>query len=284
MTRWAVVNGSFVDYSEAKVPVEDRGLQFGDGLYEVARIYRGSAFLLEEHLARMVSGAKEIELAFPWDERELVNILNELIERNGVEEGLLYWQITRGVAPRLHTFPANTHPTLIAYTLDFTPNPANWEKGIKVSIQPDKRWLMCNVKTVNLLGNVLAKEAAKRQGAAEALMEREGYGVIEASSSNLFIISEGVVKTPPLSPLILPGITRKVVLKLIERLGLTLKEGYFSKEELLKADEVFITSTSVEVTPVVQVDDTQIGDGKPGAITSKLIEAYRQEVAASVGQ
>lgn len=275
MEQWVYLNDRYVREEDAKVAIEDRGFQFGDGLYEVARVYHGQIFALDAHIARMRQGASEIELDFPWTDQQLADILTEIVERNGLEDGIVYWQLTRGACPRLHTFPADVPPTFVAYSREWKTNAKHWEQGVKVSIQPDKRWLMCNVKTVNLLANVLAKEAAKRVGAVEALLEREGIGVVEGSSANLFIVKDGQVKTPPLSNLILPGITRSIVVELINKLGLDYQACYFSKQELLEADEVFITSTSVEVMPVVEVDEHIIANHQPGPITKQLLAEFR---------
>lgn len=278
MSMLIYINGQFYPESEAQISVYDRGLQFGDGLYEVARVYSGQVFGLQEHLERMISGAKAIHIPLKWSIDDLRNIVLEVVQQNSIEDGLIYWQLTRGTALRTHAFPPSAQPNLIAYPLAFTPHPELAEKGINAVVEPDQRWLMCNVKSTNLLGNVLAKEAAKQKGAQEALLERTGYGVIEGSSSNLYIVRDGTIRTAPLSNLILPGITRHFVLQIAEKLDIPVRKEYFDRTQLYNAHEVFISSTSLEVMPVVQIDDRTIGSGKPGPITRKLQAGFRQLV------
>ena len=272
------INGHFYPESKAQISVNDRGLQFGDGIYEVARIYSGRVFGLDEHLQRMMAGASAIQIPLPWSKDELQEIVLEAVRQNEIHDGLIYWQLTRGTAPRSHAFPAQVQPNLIAYPLAFTPNPQLGEKGIQATIEPDRRWLMCNVKSTNLLGNVLAKETAKQKGAQEALLERDGYGVIEGSSSNLYIVQDETVRTAPLSNLILPGITRHFVLKVAQELEIPVIEDYFDRAQLYEAHEVFISSTSLEVMPVVKIDDQTIGTGKPGPVTRRLQAGFKKFV------
>lgn len=281
MPAWAYVNGKFVPFEEASLPVEDRATQFGDGVYEVARIYEGVPFAFSDHVQRMQKGASIIGIPWPWEEAELQTMVDELIARNNQQDGIVYWQVSRGTAPRSHVFPPQADPNLIAYTRDYPDHAAAWEQGVKVTIERDVRWLLCHVKSVNLLGNVLAKEAAASKGGAEALLEREGYGIVEGGSSNVFIVKDGVLATPPLSELILPGITRSYVLEIAAEQGMSAAERYISREELLQADEVFFTSTGVEVMPVAAADGHTIGSGALGPVTKQLLAAYKERVAAA---
>ncbi len=283
MPQWAFVNDDFRPFSEAAFPLEDRGTQFGDGVYEVARIYRGTMFGFADHVQRMLTGADLIAIEHNWSVENLRPVFTELIRRNEQQDGIVYWQLTRGTAPRNHVFPHGVAANFMAYTRDYPDLSASWENGIKVIIAKDIRWLMCHVKSVNLLPNVLAKDAAARQGAGEALFEREGLGVIEGGSSNLFIVKDGVLKTPPLSEHILPGITRNYVLQLAAAAGIPAEQSYFSRQELLAADEVFITSTGVEVMPVVKVDEAVIADGVPGPLTRTLQQRYEAMISEAAG-
>ncbi len=283
MPQWAFVNNEFRPFSEAALPIEDRGTQFGDGVYEVARVYRGTMFGLEDHVQRMLQGAAVIEIEHKWTVDSLRTIFKELIARNDQQDGIVYWQLTRGTAPRNHVFPHGVEANLMAYTRDYPNLSASWENGIKVIVTKDIRWLMCHVKSVNLLPNVLAKDAAARQGAGEALFEREGFGVIEGGSSNVFMIKDGVLKTPPLSHHILPGITRSYVLQLAAAAGIPAEEAYFGRQELVAADEVFITSTGIEVMPVVEVAEAVIGNGAPGPLTRTLQQAYEGKISETTG-
>ncbi|HEU5140195.1 MAG TPA: D-amino-acid transaminase [Bacillales bacterium] len=267
----------FVKREEAVVDIEDRGYQFGDGIYEVIRVYNGQFFGLEGHLERLVRSTAEIRMELPMSVDELEQKLKELVKENGLGDGFVYLQITRGAAPRTHHFPEAPKGVLTAYTKEM-PRPLDQMKnGIQTVLAEDVRWLRCDIKSLNLLANVMAKQEAKDRGCAEAIFHR-GDTVTEGSSSNLLIVNNGELWTHPANNLILNGITRKKVFELAESLGLKVNEQEFTVEELLRADEAFITSTTAEVTPVVQVDDTVIGNGKPGKITDKLREAFEASI------
>nr|WP_093669694.1 D-amino-acid transaminase [Sporolactobacillus nakayamae] len=267
----------FIDREQAKVDIEDRGYQFGDGIYEAMMVYSGRIFLLEPHMKRLERSARELSLSLPYSVGHLTENIKKLIELNNLEDGVVYFQITRGAAPRQHFFPDNT-PTVITgsvsvRTRDLTSRP----KGIKACLADDIRWLRCDIKTLNLLGNVLAKQKAHVSGAGEAILHREST-VTEGSSSNVFIVKNGQLVTHPADHFILNGITRLFVFDLAKQLDIPYVERKFTVDELLDADEVFITSTSNEVNPVLQIDDQIINNGKQGPISERLIAAFDAEV------
>jgi len=267
----------FIDRSKAKVDIEDRGYQFGDGIYEAMMVYSGRIFLLDPHMKRLERSARELNLTLPYSADHIVDNIKKLVELNHLDDGVVYFQITRGAAPRQHFFPDNT-PTVITGSVsskirDVSKRP----QGIKAVLADDIRWLRCDIKTLNLLGNVLAKQKAHVSGAGEAILHR-GSTVTEGSSSNVFIIKDGTLITHPADHLILNGITRLFVFDLAKKLNIPLVQREFTVDELLDADEVFITSTSNEVNPVLQIDDHLINGGEQGPIEKKLIDAYDAEV------
>ncbi|HET7580376.1 MAG TPA: D-amino-acid transaminase [Bacillales bacterium] len=269
----------FMDRKDAVVDIEDRGYQFGDGIYEVIRVYGGRFFGLEGHMERLVRSTGEISMELPMPADEMEKKLTELVQANNLEDGIVYLQITRGAAPRSHEFPLEPKGVLTAYTKEM-PRPLELMKnGIQTVLTEDVRWLRCDIKSLNLLANVMAKQEAKERGCTEAVFHR-GDTVTEGSSSNLLIVKNGEVQTHPANNLILNGITRKKVFELAENLGLKVTEEAFTIDELFNADEAFITSTTSEVTPVVQVDDTTIGTGQPGQVTRKLQEAFEAAIAS----
>nr|WP_279401978.1 aminotransferase class IV [Piscibacillus salipiscarius] len=199
-----------------------------------------------------------------------------MVEKNAFQDGGIYLQISRGASPRSHPFPKNTEPTLIAYPIPVSKPAESQEHGIKVILQNDFRWLRCDIKSLNLLGNVMAKQSALDAGAKEAILYRDEEHVTEGSSTNVFIIKDGVIKTHPANNYILNGITRLYIFFLAKQLDLTIKEEVFSVKELKQADEVFISSTTSEVIPVVQIDEDQVNDGKPGPIAKQLLNAFSE--------
>lgn len=262
---------------EGKTDIEDRGYQFGDGIYEAIRVYSGRMFLVDLHMKRLIRSARELRLQLPYDTGHLTANLEKLIKANKIEDGMVYFQITRGVAPRQHFFPDGISSVLTgkASAMVRDPHPA---EGIKTVLADDIRWLRCDIKTLNLLGNVLAKQKAHEAGAEEAILHR-GDTVTEGSSSNVFIVKEGRLVTHPADHFILNGITRIFVINLASKLSIPVIEQNISVEDLLSADEVFITSTGHEVKPVVQIDRHQISFGKAGEITRRLIAAFETEAA-----
>lgn len=261
-------NGSFVKKEELAVNYEDRGYQFGDGIYEVIRVYDGKPFWMKEHMTRLAKSAEGIKLNHSLIIDNLNEKLNELIQLNNLQEGIIYLQITRGVAPRNHAFPLHSDSILIAYTKELDRPVHDLNHGVNVVTVEDIRWLRCNIKSINLLGNVLAKQHAVEKGAKEAIQIRNNI-VTEGSSTNFYIVKEKKIITHPANNLILRGITRDVVESLAEQLKIAFIEKEFTLEEALTADEAFITSTTIEITPVLQIDEQKI-DKEPGPITKSL--------------
>jgi D-alanine transaminase len=276
----AYVNGRFMELADATVPVEDRGLQFGDGVYEVIRTYRGRPFQVEAHLARLAQSAAAIGLTLPEAVRQFPALIDEGIRRAAFPDCKVYLQITRGVAPRDHAFPAHVAPTVImTFRLMRPLDPALAAEGVAVVTTDDIRWGRCDIKSVNLLANVLARQRALEVGAFEALLVRSGR-ITEGAVSNVIVVREGGLHTAPVGPEILAGVTRHLVLELARKQGLPIREEAITLDQLRSADEVFLTGTTVEVLPVVKVDATVIGSGRPGPI-SRLLQHRFQEAALS---
>lgn len=269
------LNGEFVPYERALIHVEDRGNVFADGIYEVIRFYRGRPFEIELHLDRLERSAAAIRLPLPMERSELEETIEEIVRQNELEDAIVYLQVSRGVAPRNHPFPQNARPTIFmtARPVPVRP-PESYEKGEACITVEDRRWKMCDVKAIGLLPNTLARQQAVEAGVLEALFVRDGI-VTEASSSNFFLVEGSKLRTHPAGPFILPGVTRQVVLQLAERLRIEVEEVPFTVTELRQADEAFLTSTTLEIMPVVQVDGRKIGTGEPGPITADLIDAFR---------
>jgi D-amino acid aminotransferase len=271
-----VLNGVRMPLSEAMVPVLDRGYVFGDGIYEVLRFYRGKPWLEEDHFSRFARSLAEIRIT-GVDVERMRRQMRELLASGPYSEGIVYIQVTRGVAPRTHAFPAGVKPTELMWVQETGDSYAGWrEKGMTVSLQPDLRWKRCDVKSLNLLGNVLANQAAKEAGASEAILYLEDGTITEASHSSFFGVLDGTIRTTHLNPGILPSVTRKFVLGLIKKLGLPLVERSLHRDALPRCSELFLGGTSMEVCPVTRVDALTIGDGKPGPLTRRLQEAYRE--------
>ncbi len=278
-----LVDGRIIDLSEKIAEMEDRGYQFGDGVYEVTRVYNGRPFALKPHMDRLYRSLRELKIPAVYTFDELASFHAALIKESGLTSAAVYLQITRGVAARAHAFPENMVPRL---TMSVRPAKANVElqaSGAKGAFVPDERWLRCDIKSINLLGNLLAKQRGKDVGAFEAVQIRDGV-VTEGSSSNFFIIKDGVLWTHPVSNLILRGITRTIIVeRLAPKLGLTVVEKGFDKAFALKAEEAFVCGTNTEIMPLVQMDNDRIGDGKPGTVTRKLIDAYNALIVEECG-
>jgi len=280
---FAIVNGKLIDRSEAKVDIEDRGYQFGDGVYEVIRVYNGKMFTVKEHLVRFVKSSVSIGISLPVTLEQLMNLLEELIEKNKLHEGIIYMQLTRGVAPRNHAFPSKEVPSaLTAYSKEIARPVESMKLGVKTILTEDIRWLRCDIKSLNLLGNLLAKQKAAEEGGYEAIQHR-GENVTEGSSSNIFIVKNGVVFTHESDHLILKGITKDVILKVCLDNNIPVEERTFTLEELAGADEVFLSSTVSEVMPIVQIGDKKVNEGQPGPVTKKLQKLFTQEIENTIG-
>jgi D-alanine transaminase len=282
MPRIAYVNGRFLPHREAAVHVEDRGYQLADGVYEVMAVRRGAIGDEVRHLERLGRSLAELRIPWPMHASSLRLVMRELIRRNRLADGALYLQITRGVAPRDHAFPAAARPSIVMTLRRLrVPDPATVERGIAVATVPDIRWGRCDIKSIALLANVLAKQAAREKGAYEAwLVDREGY-VTEGSSTNAWIVSRrGEIVTRQLDSAILSGVTRKVLLDYARRQGIAIVERRFSLAEAKEAAEAFLTSTVSIVLPIVRIDDSLVGEGKPGKTTLELRRLYLEAAAA----
>lgn len=274
-------NGQFVPKEEVRISPDDRGFLFADGVYEVIASYNGRLFRPDEHFRRLERSLHELRIALP-DLADLRRAAERLIEVNGLTRGdaAIYIQITRGVAPRNHAFPdPAVPPTVYANAFPFQPPHEAQERGIKVILVPDVRWARCDVKSVALLANVLASQRAVESGAAEAVFVRDGV-VTEGSRNNVCAVFGGRLVTHPKTNVILPGITRDVVLELCGQLGIPYSETFIPESQLREADELMIVGTLSEIIPVVQVDDWPVGDGKPGPVTRRLQQAFREMVEA----
>ncbi len=276
MDRIAYVDGAFVPFADAKISVTDRGFLFADGIYEVSAVLDGKLVDNEGHLTRLDRSLREIRIANPHTLLEWVALQKQLIEKNTLREGVVYIQVTRGAAERDFGFPdAGTKPTVVMFTqVKNLANSSVVQSGAKIISVPDIRWERRDIKSVALLAQVLAKQAAAEAGAAEAWMVQGGL-VTEGGSSTAFIITrDGTIRTRPLSHDILPGITRRSVMALAKETGLKIEERAFSIDEAKDAAEAFITSASSFVTPVVAIDGAVVGDGAPGKHTKRLRELY----------
>lgn len=280
MSRIAYVNGRYVPHSEAMVHVEDRGYQFADGVYEVAAVIGGKLIDEDPHLDRLDRSLRELRIASPMARPALKVVMREVVRRNRLKTGLLYMQVTRGVARRDHPFPKNVAPALVLTAKRLTmPGQKAVEDGVKIITIPDIRWERCDIKTVALLPNILGKQQAREAGAFEAWQVKDGM-VTEGTSTNAWIITQdGDLVTREASHAILNGITRLTILKLAEREGLKFVERSFSVEEARRAREAFISSATSFVTPVTQVDQQVIGNGKAGSFTLRLRQAYETYMA-----
>nr|WP_295974011.1 D-amino-acid transaminase [uncultured Bacillus sp.] len=274
------INGKYVALEEPVIPIDERGHQFGDGIYEVIRVYHGTAFMLNEHLERLFNSAKAIKLRIEGTADDFCRLVEEAILKSGLSECSIYLQITRGIAPRKHLFPAV--PVSLSMTVNTVtpPDAAAYKRGISAQFHEDERWTNCYIKSLNLLPNILAKQEAHEAGCFEAILVKDGR-VTEGSSSNIFLVKDGKVWTAPLSRQILSGITRMAVKQICEELQIEWIEKSFTPEELLQGEEAFLTSTVSEILPIVSVGGRMIGNGRPGEITSRLYQRY-QEIVQSL--
>lgn len=276
MPNIAYLNGQFLPLDEAKISIEDRGFQFGDGVYEVIRAYGGTLFRLDDHLSRLERSAQAISIPVPLSNTAWESLIREGVKRSGYGECKVYIQLTRGVAPREHRFPGSASPTVVMtfreiHELDGSVH----QHGVPVVTLPDLRWARCSIKSVNLLANILAKQEANEAGAFEAVLVKNGF-VTEGASSNVCLVREGTIVTPALSDSLLAGVTRAVVLELARKNGLTVDERDVREEELSQADELFLIGTTIEVVPVSRVNGSRVGDGTPGNVTQTIRDALRR--------
>ncbi|WP_374659304.1 D-amino-acid transaminase [Phenylobacterium sp.] len=285
MGRIAYVNGQFVRHGDAVVHIEDRGYQLADAVYEVWALFGGKLADAEGHFARLERSLAELRIPMPMSRAALTIVLREAVRRNRVSEGLLYLQVGRGVAPRGHAFPdAPTAPSVVitVSSLDRAATEAKAAKGVKVITTPENRWGRCDIKTVGLLPNALAKQAAKEKGASEAWFVDDLGFVTEGASSNAWIIdADGVLRTRDTNANILRGVTRRTLLDVLANEGMKVDERSFTPEEALAAKEAFITGAGSLVLPVIAVDGKPVGNGEVGPVAMKLRRLYIERARAT---
>jgi len=281
MSRIAYVNGRYLPQSKASVNVEDRGYQFADGIYEVVHVYDGRLIDADRHLGRLDRSLKEIGLKPPMGRAALLHVLHEVAQRNRVREGLLYMQVTRGVARRDHAFPGDDVPPSFVVTIRrIPPYPTDIDRWTGTAItHPDLRWARCDIKSVGLLPNVLARQKAREQGAMEAILIHPDGTVMEGAATSFWIVDrEGRLRTRQLDHAILPGCTRDALIALMREAGVTYQEGSYSEADLRAAREAFLTSATSFVKPIVAIDGRPVGDGKPGPVTRRLFDLFARHV------
>ena len=281
MSRVAYVNGRFVPHGQAAVSIEDRGYQFADGIYEVWAVLGGRLGDADGHFARLERSLGELQIDPPMSRAALEVLLRETVRRNRVREGMVYLQVTRGVAPRDHPFPKpGTPPSVVvtARSVDRAAADARAAAGVAAFTQPESRWARCDIKSIALLPNVLAKQASKVRGGYEAIFVDDLGLITEGASSNVWIVdSDGVLRTRDTQANILRGITRATLLGIMAREGLKVEERPFSPEEAIEAKEAFITGAGTLVLPIVRINGKAVGDGKVGAVAKRLRQLYIQE-------
>ena len=272
----AYLNGKFQPLSETQVSVMDRGFLFGDGVYEVIPVYGGRLFRLKHHLKRLRNSLEGVRIANPLSDQAWETMLTELVARNEGHDQAVYLQLTRGVAPRRdHAFPENCSPTLFAMS---TPMPIAVDidsvTGIAAITLPDIRWKLCNLKAITLLPNVLLRQQAIDSDGAEAILIKDGLA-IEGAASNLFIVNNGLLITPPNGLALLPGITRDLIIELAANHTIPFREADITQEQLFSADEIWLTSSTREISPVIRLDDKTISGGAPGPLWRRMISLYQ---------
>ncbi len=282
MSRIAYVNGRWLDQRLASVNIEDRGYQFGDGVYEVVHVYRGRFVDEERHLARLDRSLREIRLPEPMPRAALLQVMRELVRRNRVAEGLVYMQVTRGVSRRDHAFPRRPVPPALVMTVKrIPPYPRDVDTWAAAAITwPDQRWARRDIKSVNLLPNVLARQAAREAGAAEAILYDAGTGAVtEGAATSFWIVDEhGALCTRHLGHAILPGCTRDALIAELAEAGIAHEEREFTLEETRRAREAFLTSATSFVKPITRLDGRPVGEGRVGPVTRRLFDLFARHV------
>ena len=277
----AYLNGTFLPLEDASVPVMDRGFLFGDGVYEVIPVYAGRLFRLAHHLQRLRNSLQAVHIDNPLADSDWETMLTELVNRNAIPDQAVYLQVTRGVAAkRDHAFPADTQPTLFAMSTPMTAS-ADIDSiaGATAITLPDVRWKLCNIKAITLLPNVMLRQQAVDAGAVEAILIKDGYA-IEGAASNVFIVKNDLLITPPNGPALLPGITRDLIIELAANHAIPFREADITEAELFAADEIWLSSSTREISPVTLLDDTVISAGKPGPLWKRMITLYQEYKAA----
>lgn len=276
------LNGEFLPLEEAQVSVLDRGFIFADGVYEVIPVYNGRFFRAQEHLQRLENSLNSIKLPNPLTREQWIETLETVVARNEGSEQSVYLQVTRGPAKRNHNFPQDTQPTVFIMSEPLQALPPS--TGVKAITCADTRWQYCDIKSIALLANVLLRQQAVEVGAAEAILIREGY-VMEGAASNVFIVIDGVAITPPKSQYILPGITRDLIVEAMLEAQLPCREANIPEIQLRSADEIWVTSSTREILPVVMLDDKPVGDGQPGPVWTtvwQIYQDYKQKLRLTV--
>jgi D-alanine transaminase len=269
------LNGAFMPLAEAKVPVLDRGFIFGDGVYEVVPVYSKVPFRVEEHLNRLERSLGAVGIRNPYTREQWRGFVAGVIEHQPFEDQGVYFQVTRGVAKRDHAFPKDAQPTVFMMSNPLVPPPrAQVERGASAITARDNRWLRCDIKSISLIGNVLLRQLSAEADAVETILFRDGK-LTEASSSNVFIVKQGVIFSPPKNELILPGITYDVVVELARSHALPLEMRDVTESEVRGADEIWVTSSSKEVLAVVELDGQAVGEGRPGAVFRRMHQLYQ---------
>jgi D-alanine transaminase len=270
------LNGKFLPIEDAKVPVLDRGFIFGDGVYELVPVYSRTPFRIDEHLARLERSLAEVRIKNPYTRAQWRDIVDQLVDQQSFDDQGVYFQVTRGVAKRDHAFPAGVEPTVFLMSNPLVNPPRELvEKGAAAVTAVDNRWLRCDIKSISLLGNCLMRQVSADVGATETIMFRDGK-LTEASASNVFIVSNGVISGPPKSNLILPGITYDLVVEIAQAQRLALELREVSEAEVRSADEVWVTSSSKEVLAIVALDGKPVGNGKPGPVFKRMYQGYQE--------
>ena len=277
MPEIAYVRGRYLPLSRATVSVEDRGFQFADAVYEALRTYDSRPFAVDEHLTRLFHSLEAIDLKHSFSREHLAGVIDKAVRRAEFSESIIYLQISRGVAPRHRRIPAQTEPTLVVTVRPLVVSAAQaalLENGMTLVTLPDNRWGRCDIKSVALLASVLAYQAAHQAGADDGVFVGADGLVAETTAGNLFLVRDGQLRTPPLGPRLLAGVTRAHVLQLAKTLSVPHAERPCHQDELIAADEVFVTSTSFGVIPVARVDGRSVGTGQPGPLTRRLAEQF----------
>ena len=283
MPTIAYVNGHFSPIEQATISIEDRGFQFGDGVYEVVRTYGGVPFRLHDHLSRLESSARAVSIPVPLSRTEWEALIREGLQRSQYGECLVYIQLTRGVAPRAHLFPSPAKPTVVMTFREIPETDGALQRqGVPAVTLSDLRWGRCSIKSLNLLANVLAKQEASDAGALEAILMKDGL-VTEGCSSNVCLVKDGNIITPPLSDQLLAGVTRAVVLELARKNGIVVEEREVPEEELTRADELFLIGTTIEVLPVSRLNGFPVGDRMPGTVTQAVRDAFQRCILSETG-
>jgi D-alanine transaminase len=270
------LNGKLLPVEEAKVPVLDRGFIFGDGVYELVPVYARVPFRLDEHLARLERSLSATGIRNPYSRAQWRETIFKVIDAQAFDDQGVYFQVTRGVAKRDHAFPKNVEPTVFMMSNPLVNPPKEQvEKGGRAVTAPDNRWLRCDIKSISLIGNCLLRQLSAEEGAAETILFRDGK-LTEASASNVFVVKGGRIFSPAKGNLILPGITYDVVTELAHANGLPLEFRDVTEAEVRAADEIWVTSSSKEVFPIVELDGRQVGDGKPGLMFRRMYDLYQE--------